>query len=772
MNSIVHDCDRGNKRLPLWMQILLSLFMCLLTVNILTSFVVREIGSEFLLKQTDQQSQDSFSLLAATAIDAVISEDKPILRSIASQSLKQSQNIIDLSIKNENGVNLVSESRNNSALIKRSRLYNYPINYEGEMFGSISITWNLDPVYREIERQVSFIRYFISIVLVSLAFLIIFFIYWLTIRPVNRISEYLTSLSEGDREPLKLSFFASKELEFLAHAANDLFDAITQTEAREKQLVQTREALQVAHDHALSANRAKSGFLATMSHEIRTPMNAVLGILGLLRDTKLTPKQRLLVQTGRDSGELLLTIINDILDFSKMEADQLSLDCIDFDLHDLLTQTIKLLTPQAETRNIRLGLSIHTNLPLFVRGDPDRLRQILLNLLSNAIKFTPSGYVELSAIATDSGDEHWVVQFSVEDTGIGIPDHLQQDLFEEFTMVDQTHSRTHEGTGLGLAICKRLVTLMQGEISFSSQEDIGSIFTFSALFELSNTQSSTGIEEKLQPTYTPNRNVRILLVEDNPANQFVIKNILHYAGLKVDVASNGQEALDILISRPYGLILMDISMPIMDGISATKAIRNLPSDCANVPIIALTAHALSGDKERYLAAGMNDYLEKPINREATLDCIGRWSKTSTMADITSTSKGIATTSCESNYIDNKTIERLVQKTSLDEASELTELYIADTQRRLAHMKAAQQENNMDSFIEQAKIISQSSALHGNPWLHSLSEKVVALHSNGKLNSTESINLKIHDIASQSFKELSCALQKKIDTQEPKNSLVV
>ncbi|OUS32139.1 hypothetical protein A9Q99_01670 [Gammaproteobacteria bacterium 45_16_T64] len=752
------------KRLPLWLQIPISLAICLLCINMLTSLVIKDLGSGFLFRQIDQQNQHVLSFLAATAMDAVISEDRPILSTVVSQSMNKSPNMLELTIVDEKGTTLVQKKRTPPTNVSEVRHYNIPIVFEAETFGSITAVWNLDPVHAEIERQVSIVRLFTSTTLMLLAGLMIIFFYLLAISPINIISRYLTSLSKGDRSPLRLSIFASKELELLAKAANDLYATIKLKEQKESELLKTREELQVAHDEALGATRAKSGFLATMSHEIRTPMNAVLGILGLLRDTELTPKQRLLVQTGRDSGEHLLTIINDILDFSKMEADRLSLENTDFNLKELLDQTIKLLTPQAKRKSLDLGLSLSPTSPTFVKGDPDRLRQILLNLINNAIKFTPTGSVTLSCFTATNNTNTHIVHFAIEDTGIGIPTHLQQDLFDEFTMVDHTHSRHHEGTGLGLAICKRLVSLMKGEISFTSQENIGSIFTFTASLEATQ-GNRVQSRPHVQTSYSPKSGTRTLLVEDNPANQFVIKNILNYAGLKVDIAANGQEALEAIIDRPYDIILMDISMPVMDGISATKAIRELSSERSQVPIIALTAHALSGDKQRYLDAGMDDYLEKPINREATLECIGRWSRNTTPKRVPTIQQppvqeqvqhpnqdNLLTVDQYSN-IDTSIPEQLIERTSSLHATELIELFISDCNRRINRMLTACNESGHTLLISEAKTVSGTAHTYGFHSLYTKADNIVSLCNNDRYKEAYQEASTLSSIKDQSLSEL-------------------
>ena len=330
----------------------------------------------------------------------------------------------------------------------------------------MNITWDMDPVYRQISHHVTESLLLMSTMLILLTGIILALIHWLAIRPIRRITGYLSALTENKQlSPLANISTASRELRFLTTSANDLSTVMQQRDKRESELRKTRSELQIAHGESLEANRAKSSFLATMSHEIRTPMNAIQGILGLLRDTPLDSHQKHLVRTGHESGELLLAIINDILDFSKMETDKFELEHNDFDLHRLLKHSVDLLKHQADQKGLALTLILEPDLPRYGKGDPDRLRQILINLISNAIKITPSGSVVVRASFSSSSDEAFVFTCAVQDTGIGIEKDKQALVFDEFTMADQSYSRSHQGTGLGLAICKRLVSFMGATLS-------------------------------------------------------------------------------------------------------------------------------------------------------------------------------------------------------------------------------------------------------------------------------------------------------------------
>ena len=488
------------------------------------------------------------------------------------------------------------------------------------------------------------------------------------------------------------------------------------------------EYLSQARQDAEAANQAKSRFLAAMSHEIRTPMNAVLGIFGLLRDAPLTNHQQRLVQTGRESGELLLSIINDILDFSKMEAGKLQLEHSGFDLHRLFALTVELLRSQAEHKGLSLILFLDHDLPRYAKGDPDRLRQILLNLVNNAVKFTSSGHINIRVSADSPDDERVSLHCSVEDSGIGIPEGLHASLFEEFSMADQSHSRSYEGTGLGLAICKRLVTLMQGSIDFSSKQGIGSTFNFTVELKTATGEEVENLSNQDESGQFPDSKTRILLAEDNPANQMVIKSILEYNGLKaVDIVANGREALEAIRSLPYDIILMDISMPEMDGMETTREIRQLPGAAAQTPIVALTAHALAGDRERFIAAGMNDYLTKPIDRVAMLRCIARWTdgaenrRKEPPDAVVDSDTELADNQDE--YVDEAVLQQLVRDTAPDITVTLLHGYIDDARRLVTQIEQALAEGDMEQLEFASHTLGSSAGAHGNIRLHKLARNI-------------------------------------------------
>jgi PAS domain S-box-containing protein len=534
------------------------------------------------------------------------------------------------------------------------------------------------------------------------------------------------------------------------------FEDITERKDLEEAAAKAREA-------ALESVRLKSKFLARISHEIRTPMNGILGMTEILLDSDLTSAQRRTAETIRSSTNALLEIINDILDLSRIESGKLRFESRDFKLRGVIENVIEFFAESARAKSIGLVSSVDEDLSDGFRGDDGRLRQVLINLIGNAIKFTDEGKINLRVTKENETDTHIRVRFEVEDTGCGIATHEQHYLFQSFNQINVQQTYKHSGTGLGLAISKQLVELMGGQISVVSEEEKGSTFWFTINLEktlkaIETQKESHEVKANVVSTASTSSTYdfshhKVLVAEDNPVNQQVALHFLQRLGINAEVAANGFEVLNALSRSAYDAVLMDCQMPEMDGFEATQLIRESDGINKNITIIAMTAIAMQGDRERCIAAGMNDYIAKPIIFDELRKTISKYFNDE--SDIHVTLEQVMDT----KVLDN--LHALEQNSLTHITAEVLEIYLSHAPTCLRDLQTALEKGDAEAIANAAHNLKGSSSTLG---MKQMTKLCASLEAKGRNKDLDGV-LELLNQAKDEFEKISKAI-----TAEKENTM--
>ena len=545
-------------------------------------------------------------------------------------------------------------------------------------------------------------------------------------RPLALLQEGITSVRQGKFEPIQVSK-TNDEIEYLGESFNRMIEALASSKAEihqhqellELRIRQRTEELEKAVHTALAASQAKSEFLANMSHELRTPMNGLLGMLDVALDSGLAPDQREQLETAQRCAYALLALLNDILDLSKIEAGKMLLEKIPYNIRNVLDDCVKSQGAKAGQKNIALHLELDPTAPSDVLGDPLRVRQIVANLLSNAIKFTDTGWVRVRLASTHRPDGLLLLRMEVSDTGSGIaPDKLST-IFEKFTQADGSITRKYGGTGLGLAITRRLVEMQGGEVTVESQVGKGSTFTVTLPCEAAPAKAATPVVARKTPevaTAKPD-GARLLLVEDNLVNQKVVMAILRKKGYRIEVANDGREALAKIESAngAYNVVLMDVQMPVLDGLETTRTIRRNP-EWERLPIIAMTAHAMNGDRERCLQAGMNAYISKPVQPAHLIATIEKYLQAQPQPSPQEAPRRVP------SGIERSLAERLMHDDSAL-VGDLLQLFLQLAPERLERLDVAARDHDSATLAAEARKISAAAAQLASKTLGEVAQRI-------------------------------------------------
>lgn len=656
-------------------------------------------------------------------------------------------------------------------LFSKAKLHLYrPIILDNQFIGSIYLQSNLRELYLHLS-SILFLALIAALISVVLAAALSARLQRLLARPITELADTISDITRRQRYDRQVQKFDNDEIGQLYDCFNDM---LAQIKERDDRLQQHSEQLEItvasrthelkvanrdlkenlselheAKEAALTAAKAKSAFLANMSHEIRTPMNGVLGMLDMMQDTSLSKTQGDLLRTAYASADSLLAIINDILDFSKIEAGKMTIEQIEISVRNVVNDICTLLGGTATEKGLTLSCDIDPDLPGVLIGDPVRLRQVLTNLIGNAVKFTETGAVRVKVNLLQCVEHSAQVEFLVEDTGIGIARTVLPQLFDEFTQADGSTTRKFGGTGLGLTISRQLVELMGGNISVVSTEGQGSTFSFTLDMTICQHQTRqqestghTGLEDgtgqQQQEITTFPDSIRVLMAEDNVVNQKVAISMLKKIGIEhIDVARDGREAVSMNSTQTYDLILMDCQMPQMSGYEATGVIRQQEREqqLPPIPIIAMTANAMTEDREKCLAAGMDDYLSKPVKTQELQKTLAHWLIYDTLpqtADNASATCDMVAQTAQYPLIDQQVLAALKELME-EEFPALINSYIEDAPKLLADILSSSKEADRQILVRAAHTLKSSSNNLGAIKLAMIAETIEKQSQDHKLS---------------------------------------